>query len=301
MEIAIDASLNDELLGIIKKCSTPLQTIPTGCPTKLEQIAVRCVIFDVYGTLLISAAGDVGPDSAGDDEPAFKQALLDGGITLEDLADDTQGIDVFRDELISSRDQLTRLGVCKPEIDILQVWHNTLQALGIGSINRERLKVCAMSYECRVNPVWPMPGALAVIEYLQKQGCILGILSNAQFYTELILQTLFSQPVQSYGFTAKYCLYSYREGIGKPSSILFKKLNTMLQKEGVRPDEILYVGNDFLKDIFPAHEVGWKTAFFVGDYRSMRLRDNDSQLDHVEPDLIIDDLRQLMGVIKKKS
>jgi putative hydrolase of the HAD superfamily len=48
-----------------------------------------------------------------------------------------------------------------------------------------------------------------------------------------------------------------------------------------------------LKDIWPATQLGFKTALFAGDGRSLRLREDDERCRAVQPDLVIDHLSQL--------
>ena len=45
-----------------------------------------------------------------------------------------------------------------------------------------------------------------------------------------------------------------------------------LGKNGVAPGEVLYVGNDMLNDVYAAGQVGFRTALFAGDQRSLRMR-----------------------------
>jgi putative hydrolase of the HAD superfamily len=57
---------------------------------------------------------------------------------------------------------------------------------------------------------------------------------------------------------------------------------------------VLYVGNDMRNDIVPAASVGFNTALFAGDQRSLRLRESDADCRNVTPDVIVTDLRQLI-------
>ena len=66
-----------------------------------------------------------------------------------------------------------------------------------------------------------------------------------------------------------------------------------LAKMEIMPDEVLYVGNDMLNDIMPAQHVGFKTALFAGDKRSLRWRANDLRVDEIEPEIIVTDLSQI--------
>ena len=55
-----------------------------------------------------------------------------------------------------------------------------------------------------------------------------------------------------------------------------------------------------LNDIFPAQKVGFKTALFAGDQRSLRLRADDPRCRELTPDLVVTDLGQLIGLIGAK-
>jgi len=70
-------------------------------------------------------------------------------------------------------------------------------------------------------------------------------------------------------------------------------LNELAGAHGINPQQPLYVGNDMLKDIWPAARLGCKTALFAGDRRSLRLREDDERCRELEPDLVVDDLSQL--------
>ncbi len=60
-------------------------------------------------------------------------------------------------------------------------------------------------------------------------------------------------------------------------------------KMGYLPEQVLYVGNDMLKDIVPANSVGFKTGLFAGDQRSLRL----GQMTTESADLILTELAQI--------
>ena len=51
----------DMLLNAILSNRQPLDPIPTDYPPQLDVLkGIRAVIFDVYGTLVVSGSGDVG-------------------------------------------------------------------------------------------------------------------------------------------------------------------------------------------------------------------------------------------------
>lgn len=265
--------------------------IPLRLPKVLE---VRAVIFDIYGTMLISGAGGVGTDGAEDNEDAFRAACLDGGLCSEAMQSARPGAEMLRREIKRDRAVRKKRGVFHPEVDILRIWARTFKKIGLPECSEHQLQRCALSYECRVNPSWPMPGLIETIDGLLHRGLRLGIISNAQFYTPLLFRAFFGKDPPGLGFDEQYCIWSYIEGRGKPDSQLFYRLEAQLAQVSISGSEILYVGNDMCKDVFPAAAREWKTALFAGDRRSLRLGRNDPRLRTIQPDYVINDLRQLL-------
>ena len=70
-----------------------------------------------------------------------------------------------------------------------------------------------------------------------------------------------------------------------------------LKAKGIQPVSVLYLGNDMLNDIYPARTVGFQTALFAGDRRSLRLRKDDPRCAALSPDLVVTDLGQLPQLI----
>ena len=61
--------------------SRPLQPLPTGVQPRLTRLkSLRAVLFDVYGTMLISGSGDVGTSIAGVQSAALSAAFEAVGL-----------------------------------------------------------------------------------------------------------------------------------------------------------------------------------------------------------------------------
>jgi len=280
----------------IRRLLSPMRPIPTNHPFKLVKLkGIKAVILDVYGTMLVSAAGDVGPDEAENSEEAFRAALIDSGLKIHppQMRD---GIMILQDEISLSHQKSREKGVDYPEIDIMNIWKRVIARLSGGSVtpSLKVLRYLALDYECRVNPVWPMPELVPTLENLQKRKIKLGIISNAQFFTELIFCAVCGRDLRRLGFSKDICCWSFQQGRGKPSPMLFQLIkHRLIDAYAIRPHQTLYVGNDMLKDIQPAAAAGWKTALFAGDRRSLKLRENDERCRSTVPDLVIDSLGQL--------
>ncbi len=288
-----------EEVALIRELVTPVQPVATGYPTRISPLQAGAIIFDIYGTLLTSAAGDVGVDAAEDDARAFVLALRDGGWPVPEPAVSGRAVELLRREITREHTMRRREGIEYPEVEILAIWRRVLAGLALAPPGPGRsLRRLAISYECRTNPVWPMPGLAEVIRILRGRDLVLGILSNAQFYTPLLFEALLGKDPEALGFDPRLSLWSYREREGKPSPGLFRRLDQRLQGLGIASAEVLYVGNDMLKDIWPAAQVGWRTVLFAGDARSLRLREDNALLAGTRPDMVIDHLDQLLQILQ---
>jgi len=76
---------------------------------------------------------------------------------------------------------------------------------------------------------------------------------------------------------------------------MFNRAKAVLFDMGIPAASVLYVGNDMRNDILPAKAVGFKTALFAGDRRSLRPRKSDDCCRDLSPDLIVTDLQQLIA------
>lgn len=291
---------SSELIASIRRLSCQLRPQPTGFPARVAALAdIRAVIFDIYGTLLISGSGDIGPASAEQNEQALREALSAAGLPVARLDDNSRAAEIFVDCIQEAQAMRAAQGIEFPEVDIFAVWRQTLMKLFKQDLelafSDAQVRRLAIEYECRTNPVWPMPGMRDTLDILLAAGRQLGIVSNAQFYTPLMFRALLNATPEELGFDPRLCAWSYKALQGKPSITLFQQvLNELAKVHGIRPQQTLYVGNDMLKDIWPATRLGFKTALFAGDRRSLRLREDDERCRVLQPDLVIDQLEQLV-------
>jgi putative hydrolase of the HAD superfamily len=282
---------------LIQSLSQPLQPIETGMEPKLQLNGpVKAVLFDVYGTLLISGSGDVGTAAGNLPGESLTHAIGAAGLTVNrDLEENGPGL--LRSIIEGSHAASKKKGIEFPEVDMDGVWSDFLiagKARGWWKkTNKVDVPELAIHYECLANPVWPMPSAWVSVEKIQQQGLRLGIVSNAQFYTPIIFEVLIGESLESLGFEAERCSWSYRLGEAKPSMNMFRDPLAALAQAGIPPSEVVYVGNDMLKDIWTAKQCGCQTVLFAGDQRSLRLREDDERCKGLLPDAIVTHLDQL--------
>jgi putative hydrolase of the HAD superfamily len=286
------------LIDSIQNLSARLDPIPTGETLKLDVLdGIETVLFDIYGTLLVSGSGDVGSAAAIDSSEALIQSLIVSGYEGDHERAGEIGPALLRAEIEHWHETARENGTDVPEVEISRVWKNVIERLQTLELIKPdddplRIERLAVEYECRINPVWPMPDALRTIKNLKARGFRLGIVSNAQFYTPLIIDALFGKPLEGLGFEKELCVFSYKQLRAKPSVELFQTL-----EEKVDWSKTLYVGNDMLNDIWTASEVGCRTCLFAGDQRSLRLREKDKRCKKLAPDAIVDNLHQITEMV----
>ncbi len=280
----------------------PLEPVPTGLPPDIRPLpGIRAALFDIYGTLVISASGDISLAQEQNHETALREAFSAAGLHLK--GDSTPLAPGLHDAILSAQEARRREGVEFPEVEIREVWDSVLiylrdaGALSEMLFSPEQRDTLALEYECRANPVWPMPGLRGILADLRGRGLVLGIVSNAQFYTPLMMEAFLGAPLADLGFDPDLCVYSFAEREGKPSARLYEKLAARLQARGIAPQECLYTGNDQRNDIRPAHDTGFHTALFAGDKRSLRLRKDDPSSSTVRPDRVLTELAQLRDLL----
>lgn len=283
--------MEDVFIDRIRKLSRPLDARDTGEEAVLKDLkGVRAVLFDVYGTCVISGSGDIGVSTANPRVEALTDSLREQGVEMpHELAEDA--MDRFYELIRFDHEQTRSRGISFPEIRILDIWEQWRREAMV-QVDVPQL---AIDVECRLNPVWPMPGVVSTLDGLQQAGFELGIVSNAQVFTPCIFPALMERNLSSLGIQNSHCIWSWVDQEAKPSRRLYDRvLDTF---PGLKAEECLYVGNDMRNDIAPSAAVGMKTALFAGDARSLRWREGDPLVGEVQPDLVLTRLQQILECV----
>jgi putative hydrolase of the HAD superfamily len=270
----------------------PMAPLPTGLPASGSLHApVSCLLCDIYGTLLISDSGE---------KDAVRQRTAPWTALKTLLA--AYGHRIHPQTLLDrlgraiAEEHAVRLasGATYPEVVIEKIW----QAL-LFRDNPSLARAFALEFEILMNPVWPMPGLTVLLETARDNAVSLGLLSNAQFYTPIILEFLLGCSLASMGIDPQLTILSSEHGVAKPSLKLFQLAVRRLRLKGIPPEETVYIGNDMRNDIAPAKAAGFQTVLFCGDRRSLRLRKDDPNCSGLNPDLTVAHLDQLTESLQR--
>jgi putative hydrolase of the HAD superfamily len=278
-----------------------MELMSTGTNPKLKVLEnIHLIAYDFYGTLFISGVGDIGVDDGLYNTGILKHVLESSGITIvnEDAAD--KAFHIYNQVVEEYIKKAKTSGIEYPEPDIRSIWQSVLSILRKNKLVRFRessklYESVSVEFEARMNPVWPVPGIVDTLVYFKLSGMKQGIISNSQFYTPIVLEALTGYSLQDLGFSEELLHWSYEEKMKKPALQFYKNYIDKARNAypDIKPENMLYIGNDMLKDIYPAHTLGMKTALFAGDKRSLKWRRNDERCKNLEPDLILTNALQL--------
>ncbi len=284
--------------------SAPLLPEVTDAKPELKKLSeIKAVIFDFYGTLFISGVGDIGIDDGKSDAGLLLNALKGSNIKVEDPKAGQLGYKIYNQIVENEIEEIKAGGIPYPEPDIRNVWKKVLTRMNEENLisgttpgDEDRM---AVEFEARMNPVWPMPDLYETLEGLKNKQMKLGIISNSQFYTPIALEALAGQSLSSLGFNSELLHWSFDEAMKKPGLLFYERFLEKAEKAypQLKPQNYLYVGNDMLKDVYPADACGMKTALFAGDQRSLKWRKEDSRTKDLKPDIVITELKQLLDCV----
>ena len=285
-----------------------LGPLPTGLLPRIHGADHRpkALLFDLYGTLMISASGDIDKSRLNPDDLMEAAQILH--LPFPTTPDFFTGLlDLYRREIITKKEKLLWSSDSKyPEIDIIEIWTCILQKLATDKMiaampSKSEVKNIALVFEICTNPTAPMPEMREIILALRASGIRRGIISNAQFYTPILCRYFLTgqwdgRPNLREWFNPLLSFFSYRECRSKPDPQLFQEMCAGLAQYAIRPEEALFIGNDVLKDLLPAAAVGLQTVLFAGDARSLRLHAEDPAAARFQADYVITELRQLKEI-----
>ncbi len=289
---------NDLLLQRIRELSHPLPVEEAPFAAKLKPLPeIKAVFFCVYGTMFVTPE-PTGCPLLRIDSAALEEAFhsIDTGIT--DLSVCVGLIAQRLPEIANRHKNLrTQDGVRVPDIEIRAVWKAMLATLGIKLSNNQLDRLC-IEYAIRTEPVWPVDGAVQMLQTLAKRQYKLGIAANAQFYAPLLFDALMEKSLMQLGFQDDLLFWSYQELRQKPDPDYFLRIVDYVWKRGqIAPEEILFVGSQWERDLCEAQNFGMKTALFTRGFvhpvSFAKSHETHEEKLPVHPDLILTNLSQL--------
>lgn len=163
------------------------------------------------------------------------------------------------------------------EIDIRDKhMRGVLKELGVKGDTRE---YAGLHCTEKMDGIYLYPDARNVMDTLKKKYRLTMITNGASVWQREKIEKL---DIEDY---FEEIIVSGELGHHKPNPKIFQE---MTERTGVTPDEIMYIGNDYRKDIQGAKTSGWRTAW---------VKRTDEKRDETVPDYTISELSELLDFL----
>ena len=99
-------------------------------------------------------------------------------------------------------------------------------------------------------------------------------------------------------FRRQTLVFSYADGVKKPSRSLFATAVENLRDLGIQPEETLHISCRLSTDLVPARAAGMKTALLVAEKSGLEVDANVLKDPATRPDRLLTDLSQVANVVR---
>jgi putative hydrolase of the HAD superfamily len=242
---------------------------------------IQAVLFDMGGTLEELYNDEaIRLEATRGLRELLRERGVDPGLSLPELQSTvSSGLAAYQ----SWRDQ--------SEIELAPaiVWSKYI--LGDHCPSRERLLASAEDiaffYEAHNHTRRLRPEAPATLEALRKLGFRLAIISNVNS------RSLVPCKLAEYGIAHYFDPVVTSSGLGwrKPNERIFDEAASLMH---LPPHACAYVGDTVSRDVIGARRAGYGLAIQIRSFLTDR---SDEGTDHVPPDAVIQDLREVVGLV----
>jgi putative hydrolase of the HAD superfamily len=171
------------------------------------------------------------------------------------------------------------------EIDLAATFRETLATVGFDLPDDVVRHIVELDHSAYSNSIVVQPEILATLERLRAAGYTMGLVSNVSLLPELMRDDLERLGL---GPLLQATVFSSEVGVRKPHPRIFQ---VALARLGTEPGSTVFVGDRLYDDVSGAQAVGMRAV----QTRQFR-QEADSAF---APDGVIEDLRELPGVVAK--
>jgi FMN phosphatase YigB (HAD superfamily) len=294
--------------------AAPKVDAPKAKPS-LHSMPVKCVFWNVYGTLLNVSHGELRYEH---DEDAVTLLALDKVIKefkmWHSMSRKPGAPAEYMRELFNKALTTLRLtgggGEKVPEVQAERIWDDivkklqqkeyTFDAVQYGAIT-DYVKKIAYFYHASIQGAGAYSGAAEALRELAGRGVAQGLLADGQAFTAAQLERGLKQQDPSFDLKAvippPMRVLSGERKARKPSDTLFKAAVELAAGRGLSPGQVLHVGSNLARDIGPAKKHGFRTALFAGDKGSLAATPEQLKDPAVRPDALVTELPQVLDLI----
>jgi FMN phosphatase YigB (HAD superfamily) len=288
---------------------------PKARPHLVRLPQVRAVLWNVYGTLLRIAGGELWFEHP---QQFVMNVALDKTIQEYKMWSSMsrkpgQPADYMKqlyDSVLIEHRAVPGGTEKYPEVGSDRVWEALIKKLFqkdykfdagfFGSLNEFSRKV-AYFFHASLQGTACYDGAAAALRSVAKKGVKQGLLADGQCFTRVQLQRgLAAQDrdiVLDKLLDKDLVFLSYEIRGRKPSERLFRQAVNALNQQGLAPNQVLHVGTSIPRDLVPARRLGMRTALFAGDRTSLQATAEQLKEPSSRPDVLLTELSQIADII----
>jgi FMN phosphatase YigB (HAD superfamily) len=276
---------------------------------------VRAVLWNVYGTLLRIAGGELWFEHP---QKFVMSAALDKTIQEFKMwasmsRQPGQPADYLKhlyDSVLIEHRAVPGGTERYPEVGADRVWEALIKKLlqkdykfdagFFGSLNEFSRKV-AYFFHASLQGTACYKEAAVALQHLAKKGVKQGLLADGQCFTRVQLQRGLAAQDRNIALDKlldkDLIFLSYEIRGRKPSERLFRQVANALNQQGLAPNQVLHVGTSIPRDLVPARRLGMRTALFARDRTSLQASAEQLKEPISRPDVLLTKLSQIAEVI----
>jgi FMN phosphatase YigB (HAD superfamily) len=276
---------------------------------------VRAVIWNVYGTLLAIAGGELWfehPTKFVMDVALDKtvQEFKMWGSMSRKPGQPAEYLGQMYGKVLSEQRTVPGGGERFPEVLSERVWEAIIKKLlqkeyrfdagFFGALNELSQKV-AYFFHASLQGTAAYEGAATALRAVKDSGLAQGLLGDGQCFTRVQLQRGVARQDERAKLDelldADLCVLSCDVRGKKPSERLFKNALAALGQRGISPGRVLHVGSRMQQDVIAARRMGMRTALFAGDRGSLQATPEQLKDPMTRPDVLLTELAQIADVV----
>jgi FMN phosphatase YigB (HAD superfamily) len=276
---------------------------------------VRAVLWNVYGTLLRIAGGELWFEHPQEFvmnvalDKTIQEFKMWGSMSRKPGQPADYMKQLYESVLIEHR--AVPGGTEKyPEVGSDRIWEALIKKLFqkdykfdpgfFGSLNEFSRKV-AYFFHASLQGTACYKDAAVALHLVAEKGLKQGLLADGQCFTRV--QLLRGLAAQDSAFVLDKVLdkdlmvLSYEIRGRKPSERLFRHALNALNQQGLAPHQVLHVGSSIPRDLVLARRLGMRTALFARDRTSLQATPEQLKEPASRPDVLLTKLSQIGDVI----
>ncbi len=289
---------------------------PRAKPSLAPLPGVRAVVWNVYGTLVRIADGELLHEHP---QQLRMQVALEKTVEEFNMWNSMYRTEEAPWEYMFQRwknalDEARLAGTGRrgdlPAFDSARLWRKLVAQLEKKEYEYDRSEYgdpdelsekIAYFFHAKLQGAEAAPNALRTLQSVADAGLKQGVVGSTQVFTLAQLQRLLGEqgtvPPPGELFEPGLLVQSHQVGARPPSPTYWEAVLERVAGLDLQPGEVLFVGSDVPTDLAAARKHGLRTALYAGDKLGLRGKLADLKNPASKPDRLLTDLAQVREIL----